>query len=300
MLILQKDLISQMDQTKNFVFKNENGQIFEARYVRRNEDYFICYLSTHSGCVKGCGFCHLTRSGQTSFSHASLDDFARMSDEVFRHYSSQPKAKTVHYDFMVRGEPLANRNIIGDGFSVLLMLATKAREHGLAPKFNVSTIMPVEVKNKRLAEIFSGIYPSIYYSLYSLDETFRKKWVPQAMNPFKALDILSEYQKDSLKILVVHGCVISGENDDEEGWKKILAELDQRNIKAKFNLVKYNPYGAISPGGIGESGLWGEAVGDDKMEKIARILSEYGPSKVVSRVGFDVKASCGMFVDGCG
>jgi adenine C2-methylase RlmN of 23S rRNA A2503 and tRNA A37 len=188
---------------------------------------------------------------------------------------------------MVRGEPLANPSMLQSGFQTLQQLAMLAHEHELIPKFNVSTIMPKEVRNIRLARSFAGIYPTIYYSLYSLDPAFRKKWMPAALNPLRALDILAEYQQDSKKLIKIHGCIIENENDQPETWINILEQIRSRDLKVDFNLVRYNPF----------SSEWGQEAAEEKMVQLNTLISDYTTSKVVSRVGFDVKASCGMFID---
>ena len=55
-------LVSQQDQSVNFVWHESEGQI-EARYVRRRNDRFIVYLSVQTGCGLGCRMCHLTQTG---------------------------------------------------------------------------------------------------------------------------------------------------------------------------------------------------------------------------------------------
>jgi 23S rRNA (adenine2503-C2)-methyltransferase len=108
MIMLKDTLFSQQDKTVNFVFDNN----IEARFVRREQKYFIIYLSSHDGCSKACRFCHLTQTKQTSFNEALLEDYIEQAKVVFEYYSKikilQGKADIVHFNFMSRGEPLSN------------------------------------------------------------------------------------------------------------------------------------------------------------------------------------------------
>jgi len=57
--IIQKDsdfkiLQSQEDQSVNFIADDGNDGFLEARYVRREDNYFIVYLSSQTGCIKAC------------------------------------------------------------------------------------------------------------------------------------------------------------------------------------------------------------------------------------------------------
>lgn len=57
-------LKSQLDSSVNFVETQLVG-FLESRYVRREPRYFVAYLSSQTGCNRGCGMCHLTVTGQT-------------------------------------------------------------------------------------------------------------------------------------------------------------------------------------------------------------------------------------------
>ena len=67
-----KILKSNLDQSVNFV-ENQLVGFLESRYVRKVDEYFICYLSSQTGCNRGCKFCHLTASGQTQLNHRHFE-----------------------------------------------------------------------------------------------------------------------------------------------------------------------------------------------------------------------------------
>jgi len=282
-------LNSQIDSSVNFVEEQLVG-FLESRFVRKTDDYFIAYLSSQTGCNRGCAFCHLTATGQTSFVDSSHNDFMAQAIQVFKHYRKQKKpAKYMHYNFMARGEALANDTILNHGDELLSKLGQIAKDEGLPAKFNVSTIMPMTL-NKPLNKIFNYVTPTIYYSLYSTNPAWRKKWMPSAMEPYIALEMLREYQDFSKKVVKIHFPFIAGENDSEEDIDNICNAIHLHDLVCEFNLVRYNPASA-------EQGKESSA---NVIERNIRMIQNRflfnTKVQVIPRVGFDVKASCGMFV----
>jgi adenine C2-methylase RlmN of 23S rRNA A2503 and tRNA A37 len=229
----------------------------------------------------------LTASEQTQYENVSVDGYLKQARIVFEHYKTQEPAKEVAFSWMARGEALANPILLRDGKQI----AHLADVNNLIPKFNISTIMPATLKTK-LAWAFSPYAPTIYYSLYSMSHEFRKKWMPGAMEPNKALDLLAEYQTTTNKIIRLHWAFIEGENDSLDDLEAIANAIQTRGLVCDFNLVRYNPY----------SSLQGKEPSEGILHKNVEYLQTKirGKAKIVKRVGFDVKASCGMFVEGQG
>ena len=284
---MNKVMKSTIDKSVNFVEDQLVG-FLESRYVRKVDDYFICYLSSQTGCNRGCKFCHLTATGQTAFKDSDYQDFLNQSLQVFRHYRKDTQAKYMHYNFMARGEALANKNLLKDADEILLALSNLAVKEKLIAKFNMSSIMP-KTLDKSLTDIFKIIHPTMYYSLYSMDPAFRKKWLPSAMNVDQALDLLKDYQMMTKKICKIHFAFIKDENDSVENLKEMCEAIESRNLLCEFNLVRYNPF---SPAQGEESS---EAVIKRNLEFLDKKF--HGKVQMIPRVGPDVKASCGMFVE---
>lgn len=202
----------------------------------------------------------------------------------------------VHFNFMARGEflaasdilyPNSNRDIGLDSDQLLYAMGDKAAEYGLNSKFNISTIMPKSFKGT-LLDVFKYMQPTFYYSLYSVNQAFRDYWLPGAMDVDKALGLLKEYQDFTGKAVKIHFPFIEGGNDTLAEMKNIADRIKRKNLIVDVNIVRYNPP-------------------DDKSKEppIAHIqsladclgmhLGRY--VQIVPRVGYDVKASCGMFVE---
>lgn len=284
---LTQTLPSCEDQSVNFVFDN----MMEARYVRRVDDYFICYLSSHTGCNKSCRFCHLTQTGQVDMVDATIDDYIKQASHVLDYYDSVGNpAKKVNFNFMSRGEVLANQIFLNHANEILEALQTMASARGLESNFNISTIMPDDVADIDLSTLISNEYDHMfYYSLYSINPNFRKKWIPKSLPVDDALNKLKSWQGATGRTLALHWAFIENENDDEQDIKTLLAKINEHGLDAKFNLVRYNPY----------SEKQGQESSEDVIERNFSLIAsdlQNTESRIVPRVGFDVKASCGMFV----
>ena len=286
-------LKSATDESVNFVQPRGDG-FFESRYVRRADDYLVCYLSSHSGCNRGCRMCHLTATRQVMFEHATAEDYYAQAKLVLDHYAAVTAtgrllAANVNFAWMSRDEPLANEHLIDDPDRVFRLLYKLACRHCLRAKFNISTIMPRTVR--RLVDIFTFVTPTIYYSLYSVDSAFRAKWLPAAMPVEEALADLKRYQDFSKKIVKIHFALIEGENDSAGQIIDCIEAIQRHQLLVEVNLVRYNPPGP-------DAGK--EASEDAYKQAEALFRAAFGSAHVqtVQRVGFDVKASCGMFVGG--
>lgn len=287
---MTETLYSAFDASVNFVTPADDGGAFEARYVRRVDDYFITYLSSHTGCNKACRVCHLTQTRQTMMTPATVSDYELQALQVFRHYRELDNAQRVNFNFMARGEPLANPSVLNTWNDVRRPLQSLAEQHALVSKYNISTIMPEEMSDRKLYDVFGDTGAQIYYSLYSMRDDFRKRWLPKSIGAHDALWKLVEWQQKTGQLVTLHWAFIEGENDSLDVLEEIIMAVLVRSLDVKFNLVRYNPY---SP-----------AQGKEPSEEILQRNFDYlakafgnEQSRIVPRVGFDVKASCGMFVE---
>jgi adenine C2-methylase RlmN of 23S rRNA A2503 and tRNA A37 len=223
------------------------------------------------------------------FQDETQEGLMRQAQKVFEHYIYEGQiAQKVHFNFMARGEPLDNKYILRNADEILLKLANLAVGNDLIPKFAISTILPRSL-NKPLTDIFRIVTPTIYYSLYSVNDKFRDKWIPQALPVNIALDLLREYQDTTKKIIKIHFPMIKGENDSEEDILALCDTLEESGLICDYNLVHYNPFSLEQ----------GEESDDDTLSNNFQIIKNRlgDRGKIIPRVGFDVKASCGMFVE---
>lgn len=276
---------SELDKSINFIRKVDIG-VLEARRVQRVKDKLSIYLSSQTGCNQSCRMCHLTSSGQNKFRDATREEILSQYEEVSANCDFSGVSR-VHLNFMARGEPLSSGVILDPEESVLEEICQDLISKRVSPRVCISTIMPKTFEGKSLKEVFPTILPEIYYSLYSLDENKRKRWLPKAMCPFKALEKLKSWQEWSNKIPKIHFPFIKGFNDDEEGVRDIVKAINSLGLKVNVNIPAYNP-----------NKFGGVEAEESVINRNVEILSEglECEVKIIPRVGFDVKASCGMFV----
>lgn len=272
----------------------------EARLLYRdldNERRRACvYLSSHSGCRMGCQFCWLTQQGQTSMRHASVEQYAGQAREMLVLHDSRSDPRVVehreqmrlHYNFMARGDPLANGPVVFQWPAISQVL----HEMGELSRFastrcNVSTIMPTALGGRDLRHVFAQRPPWMYYSLYSLDRAFRDKWMPNAMPVARAMDRLAALQEHNGQPLTLHWAAIKDANDSLDDARAIARLVDSYALRdVRFSLVRYNPHPRS-----------GSAEADPKrLDEIRAILATaVRSSKIIERVGKEAYASCGMF-----
>jgi adenine C2-methylase RlmN of 23S rRNA A2503 and tRNA A37 len=281
---------SSQDASVNWDRPTEVGRI-EARYVRRCSYYVVVYLSSQTGCNQGCRMCHLTATGQTRLRDVTHEEFLEQADVVLDHYRRETTpARSVHFNFMARGEPLANPALLEYADDLLGELGERAMALRLRPRYLVSTIFPRDLGERLLEDVFVRYHPEIYYSLYSVREEFRRRWLPRALPSSEALDRLAAWQRSTYKICKIHYAFIAGENDSEADVHAICDALESRRLMVHVNIVRYNPH---------DPGRHGVEPPEEIIERNARIYQarlSYARVRVIPRVGWDVQASCGMFI----
>tara|TARA_Y100001951_G_scaffold87081_1_gene77874 strand:- start:425 stop:1066 length:642 start_codon:yes stop_codon:yes gene_type:complete len=203
---------------------------------------------------------------------ASLDDFILQAKSVIPEGNTKP----IHFNFMARGEPLENDLVYYNWGH----LEAELSRLGEVCTFHISTIFPKTVK--RLPLFSKNTF--VYYSYYTHDPKFRKKWLPKAHPVEYAFYRLVEYQQATGQLVTINHSFIENENDSLYEACELVDMVEGYELNMKFNCVRYNPPNDKSR----ESPAY-EALSQ-------YLIRELGNgSRIVPRVGYDVKASCGMF-----
>jgi 23S rRNA (adenine2503-C2)-methyltransferase len=289
--------VSLNDASVNFVEVTDIG-VIESRFVQRDPDYFITYLSSQTGCDQACRMCHLTATRQVSLRDTTHNEFMQQADQILKHHVNTNKgtkfySNKMNYNFMARGEPLNNEILRNPETAnkLLTELKFKALAVGAEPSFLISSIIPKSFADLEFENIFTNKddLPYIYYSIYSMNKRFRKKWLGKALDPEASLEKLKRWWDYSNGNVIIHYCFIRGENDSVQDVVDVCRAINRHGINTRFNIVRYNPY----------SKKYGSESSEEVINRNAKIIeNEMGIApKIIPKVGFDVKASCGMFVE---
>lgn len=274
---------------------------FEARYVRRTAERAVIYVSPQNGCAQGCTMCWLTAQRMTRAADARLPNLLAQLGRGLAELDAAtaagvPPPTELHVDFMGRGDALASR-VLSDtlpGFARALRLAANFRK--ARPRILLSTILPRVARRVDLVDLVrgpedEGVQTDVYWSWYSSDPVFRQQRMPAADDANRSFDRLADLASAQRRPARVHFALIPGENDDEVDAEDLLRALQARGLRARVNLVAYNP----PPG---------EPPDPDSIASAARAavyLAVLRASPMIERVkqilpvGRDVHAACGMF-----
>lgn len=288
-------LRSKIDPSVNTVL----GQ-FETRFVARdNGTTAAIYLSSAKGCDRACRMCWLTQQGQTSTEQATLTDYVTQAvyslNEAKAFFGNKLPNK-IHFNFMARGEPMMNKVVTDDweDLSNELLARAAAEFPGVKVSFKISTIMAGIYERDENGTILSGYQtlpfkvnlPDIYYSLYSVDELFRKRWIPKAEDPKEMLRLLASYKLTGGRV-IFHSAFILGHNDDLVDIDKMVKTIKMYGLGDRYSIVRFN-----TP----DASKWVEPELEYLLE-IKKFLESKGfEVQMVDRVGNDIYGSCGMFI----
>lgn len=279
-------LVSAIDGSINHVYPDGS----EFRRVMR-KDHDTIYLSSHRGCGLGCKMCWLTALGATNMKPLSFGELVVRAD----HLTALPEERDqrdsrLNFAFMARGDALMNPSVNGRMVHRLLEMADcVAAPHA---KVTISSIFPRKAVGLKVDEFlferFGVFQPTLYWSVYSLRDTVRREWLPEAQDPDVIAAGLKRWQQTTFQEVVLHHALISNVNSNVNHAHEIVELVQQHELNVRVNLVRYNP----PPNTKHLEAL--DTTYDEHRRIYARAFGE-SRVKVQPRVGFDVKASCGMF-----
>ena len=201
--------------------------------VKHQERYTVC-ISSQVGCKVGCAFC-LTAKGGFMRNLTTGEIVAQLL--MVKKDNNIEANRRLNIVFMGMGEPLDNLD------NVVKAVGIFADEDGMAIATHRQTISTsgLSAKITKLGAMDLGINLAI--SLHAVDDDLRQTLMPinKAYNIQSIIDAVKAFPINARKRVMFEYLVIKDVNDQMSAAKKLLKLLD--GIKAKVNLIYFNPYG---------------------------------------------------------
>ncbi len=243
--------------------------------VKHQERYTVC-ISSQVGCKVGCAFCLTAKGG--FMRDLSAGEIVEQLRIVKKHNGIEANRR-LNIVFMGMGEPLDNLD------NVVKAVGIFADEDGMAIATHRQTISTSGLSSKisKLGAMDLGINLAI--SLHAVDDDLRQTLMPinKAYNIQSIIDAVKAFPINARKRVMFEYLVIKDVNDQMSAAKKLLSLLD--GIKAKVNLIYFNPYG----------GTQFQRPEERDMLRFQEYLTSRGLHCTIRESkGLDISAACGQ------
>lgn len=271
-LEIEKKLVSEIDGTRKYLFRLEDGQIIESVMMPYKHGNTVC-VSSQAGCRMGCKFCASTING--------LDRNLKVSEILGQSYGIERDMgeRVSHVVLMGSGEPLDNFD------SVMQYIRVISDDNGTnLSKRNITLSTCGLVDGiKKLADL--GFPVTLALSLHAADDETRKKIMPIA-NKYSIKEELDAcwylFEKTGRRVSFEYS-LINGVNDSEEDAVKLGKLVGGRNCH--INLIPMNP--------VDERDL--EQSTKERIERFCAALEKYHINVTIRReMGRDINGACGQ------
>ena len=243
--------------------------------VKHQERYTVC-ISSQVGCKVGCAFCLTAKGGfMRNLTAGEIVEQVRL----IKKDNNIAANRRVNLVYMGMGEPLDNLE------EVIKSVKIFADEEGMAIATHRQTISTSGLSSKiaKLGKADLGVNLAI--SLHAVDDALRQKLMPinKAYNIASIIDAVKAFPINARKRVMFEYLVIKDVNDSLDAAKKLLVLLD--GIKAKVNLIYFNPYG----------GTEFKRPTEKDMQTFQAYLTQRGLHCTIRESkGLDISAACGQ------
>ena len=276
------------DGSRKYLFELHDGHTVEAVLLLMKEEqyhedgtlkhqkrYTVC-ISSQVGCKVGCAFCLTGKSGFTR----DLSPGEIVSQLLMIKADNDIDAnRRVNIVYMGMGEPLDNLENVAKAIRIF------ADPEGMAISPHRQTVSTSGLSSKieKLGKLELGINLAI--SLHAVDDELRQQLMPinKAYNIESIITAVKHFPVNDRKRVMFEYLVIKNVNDDLSAAKKLIKLLD--GIKAKVNLIYFNPYG----------GTEFKRPDEKDMIKFQEYLTQRGLLCTIRESkGLDISAACGQ------
>ncbi len=243
--------------------------------VKHQERYTVC-ISSQVGCKVGCAFC-LTAKGGFMRDLTAGEIVSQLL--MVKKDNNIEANRRLNIVYMGMGEPLDNLEAVVKAVKIF------SDPDGMAIATHRQTISTSGLSSKivKLGNMDLGINLAI--SLHAVDDKLREQLMPinKAYNIQSIIDAVKGFPINSRKRVMFEYLVIKDVNDSIDAAKKLLKLLD--GIKAKVNLIYFNPYG----------GTEFKRPTDSDMKNFQEYLTKRGLHCTIRESkGLDISAACGQ------
>ena len=257
------------------LLKMRDKEYHEDGGIKHQERYTVC-ISSQVGCKVGCAFCLTAKSGfMRDLSAGEIVEQLRLVKKD----NDIESNRRVNIVYMGMGEPLDNFD------NVVKSVKIFSDNDGMDIATHRQTISTsgLSTKIEKLGKLDLGINLAI--SLHAVDDELRERLMPinKAYNIKSIIDVVKNFPVNSRKRVMFEYLVMKNLNDSLDAAKKLLSLLD--GIKAKVNLIYFNPYG----------GTEFHRPSEADMKKFQEYLTSRGLHCTIRESkGLDISAACGQ------
>lgn len=231
-LTLVERLDSQLDSTKKYIFRLDDGEYIESVLLEYNHGFSVC-LSSQAGCKMGCTFCASSKAGFSR--NLKPSEMLLQLELITRDRRKENQEFRIgHIVMMGIGEPLDNYNNV----MKFLRLVNDKKGFNIGYRnISLSTCGLVPMIDRLAKE---DIPLTLSVSLHAPNNSIRSQTMPvNKTYPVEALiEACRRYAKQTGRRISFEYAMIRGVNDSVEHAKE-LGEL-LRGILCHVNLINVN------------------------------------------------------------
>ena len=262
------------DGSRKYLFKLEDGKYIESVLIPERDHYTLC-ISSQVGCAQNCRFCLTARGGfQRNLTKAEI--VSQVRDVKSDLQDSMPLSNLV---FMGMGEPLANYKNLVDAIAVICDSSL-----GLGFAGRRVTVSTAGLAS-RLADLGRDTRVKVAVSLNATDNVTRNRLMP-INRKFPIEKLLKACQNFPLRggqRITFEYVLLQDVNDTDKDAGRLAKLL--RPIKAKINLIPFNPY----------EGCQYQRPNEDRILRFQKILIDHNYTVMIRQSkGQDISAACGQ------
>lgn len=257
------------------LLKMRDKEYHEDGAIKHQERYTVC-ISSQVGCKVGCAFCLTAKSGfMRDLSAGEIVEQLRLVKKD----NNIDANRRVNIVYMGMGEPLDNFGNVVKSVKIF----SDCDGMDIAPHRQTISTSGLSTKIEKLGKLDLGINLAI--SLHAVDNQLRERLMPinKAYNIQSIIDVVRNFPVNSRKRVMFEYLVMKDLNDSLDAAKKLLSLLD--GIKAKVNLIYFNPYG----------GTEFKRPSEHDMNRFQEYLTSRGLHCTIRESkGLDISAACGQ------